>query len=86
MTRNSRGGTGLNKKKALVTGGASFIGSNLCQELAERGKHVIILDDLSTGKKGKCPKLWDGKARAYQVKQIRDIILRYKLHQEVNDV
>ena len=30
--------------------------------------------------------LKDGKAKAYQVKQIRDIILRYKLHQEVNDV
>jgi len=30
--------------------------------------------------------LKDGKAKAYQVKQIRGIILRYKLHQEVNDV
>ena len=30
--------------------------------------------------------LKDGKAKAYQVKQIRGIILRYKIHQEVNDV
>ncbi|MCL0042605.1 type II toxin-antitoxin system HicA family toxin [Thermodesulfovibrionales bacterium] len=30
--------------------------------------------------------LKDGKAKAYQVKQIRSIILRYKLHKEVNDV
>lgn len=30
--------------------------------------------------------LKDGEAKAYQVKQIRDIILRYKLHHEVNDV
>jgi len=37
--------------KALVSGGAGFIGSNLCQELAKRGNHVLILDDLSTGKK-----------------------------------
>ena len=30
--------------------------------------------------------LKDGKAKAYQVKQIRGIIIRYELHQEVNDV
>lgn len=30
--------------------------------------------------------LTDGKAKAYQVKQTRGIILRYKLHEEVNDV
>ena len=36
--------------KAVVTGGAGFIGSNLCEELARQGYHVIILDDLSTGK------------------------------------
>ena len=38
-------------KRVLVTGGADFIGSSLCQELAIRGNHVLILDDLSTGKK-----------------------------------
>ena len=37
-------------KKAIVTGGAGFIGSHLAEELAKRGYHVIILDDLSTGK------------------------------------
>ena len=36
--------------KAIVTGGAGFIGSHLAEELAERGYHVTILDDLSTGK------------------------------------
>ncbi len=36
--------------KAVVTGGAGFIGSNLCDELARQGYHVVILDDLSTGK------------------------------------
>ncbi|MEW6364770.1 MAG: SDR family oxidoreductase [Acidobacteriota bacterium] len=34
----------------LVTGGAGFIGSNLCQALVERGERVRVLDDLSTGK------------------------------------
>jgi hypothetical protein len=30
--------------------------------------------------------LGDGKAKAYQVKQIRDVILKYKLNREVEDV
>ena len=36
--------------KALVTGGAGFIGSHLCEELLSRGQEVIALDDLSTGR------------------------------------
>ena len=36
---------------AVVTGGAGFIGSNLVDKLIEQGIKVIILDDLSTGKK-----------------------------------
>lgn len=38
-------------KKALVTGGAGFIGSNLVDKLIDSGVEVVILDDLSTGKK-----------------------------------
>ena len=33
----------------LVTGGAGFIGANLCRRLASRGHTVVALDDLSTG-------------------------------------
>ena len=35
--------------KILVTGGAGFIGSFLCQELLHRGHEIYVLDDLSTG-------------------------------------
>ena len=35
--------------KVLVTGGAGFIGSNLCQRLLDDGYRVICLDNLSTG-------------------------------------
>lgn len=35
----------------LVTGGAGFIGSNLCRILLSEGHKVICLDDLSTGKR-----------------------------------
>lgn len=35
---------------ALVTGGAGFIGSHLCEALLRRGEHVICLDNFQTGK------------------------------------
>jgi UDP-glucose 4-epimerase len=34
----------------LVTGGAGFIGSNLCDRLLAEGKRVVAMDDLSTGR------------------------------------
>jgi len=37
-------------KRALVTGGAGFIGSNLSRALLEKGLEVIIIDNLSMGK------------------------------------
>jgi len=37
-------------KKALVTGGAGFIGSHLAAALLDRGWDVTVLDNLSTGK------------------------------------
>lgn len=36
-------------KKILVTGGAGFIGSNLCDYLVNKGFHVVCLDNFSTG-------------------------------------
>jgi len=35
--------------RVLVTGGAGYIGSILVDQLLERGFHVVVLDDLSTG-------------------------------------
>jgi UDP-glucose 4-epimerase len=36
-------------KKAIITGGAGFIGSNLADKLVDMGVEVHIIDDLSTG-------------------------------------
>src|SRR6202050_5430379 len=34
---------------SLVTGGAGFLGSHLCEELLRRGQRVICIDNLETG-------------------------------------
>ena len=34
----------------LITGGAGFIGSHLCEVLLARGHRVVAIDDLSTGR------------------------------------
>jgi UDP-glucose 4-epimerase len=42
-------------RKALVTGGAGFIGSHLVHSLMERGVEVVVLDNLSVGKAENLP-------------------------------
>jgi UDP-glucose 4-epimerase len=37
--------------RALVTGGAGFIGSNVVDALVERGDEITVIDNLSTGKR-----------------------------------
>jgi len=46
MKNNSKWG----RKKVLVTGGASFIGSTLVDALLKKGTHVRVVDDLSSGR------------------------------------
>lgn len=41
----------FSNKNVLVTGGAGFIGSNLCEELLRLGNKVVCLDNFSTGKR-----------------------------------
>ena len=41
----------ITKKKILVTGGAGFIGSNLCEALLEKNNKVVCLDNYATGKR-----------------------------------
>ncbi len=36
--------------RSLVTGGAGFVGSHLTEELAKRGREVVVVDDLSNGR------------------------------------
>ena len=57
--------------RALVTGGAGFIGSNLVDTLVEQGDEVTILDDLSTGKRENIEQALGNGARLVEV-DIRD--------------
>ena len=41
----------INMKRILVTGGAGFIGSNLCERLVNEGNDVICLDNYYSGRK-----------------------------------
>ncbi len=49
--------------KILVTGGAGFVGSNLVDKLILEGNEVVIIDDLSSGKK----EYLNPKAKFYQL-------------------
>lgn len=50
-----------NIKRILVTGGAGFIGSHLCEALLNDGNYVICLDNFFTGSKDNIAKFIDNK-------------------------
>jgi CDP-glucose 4,6-dehydratase len=57
----------LKPKNILVTGGAGFIGSNLVDRLVKDGHRMVVIDDLSSGRKENLNK----KAKFYKV-DVRD--------------
>ena len=66
--------------RVLVTGGAGFIGSTVCNLLVDSGHEVNILDNLSTGKKSNIPK----NATFFKVdigdtKKIKKILINKKI-------
>jgi nucleoside-diphosphate-sugar epimerase len=63
----------------LVTGGAGFIGSHVCEALIARGDRVRILDNFSTGKRdtsqrsqGSGIEFVEGDMRSYHI--VRDAV------------
>jgi len=63
------------RRKVFVTGGAGFLGSNLCHALAQRGARVVALDGFLFGG-GANPRNLDGADVDFVRGDIRDIDLR----------
>jgi len=49
----------MTRKRILVTGGAGFLGSHLCEKLLDQGNDVICVDNLFTGSKDNIRHLMD---------------------------
>jgi nucleoside-diphosphate-sugar epimerase len=48
----------MSKQKALVTGGAGFIGSHLVENLINEGYEIMLVDNLFEWEKGKHKKFY----------------------------
>ena len=57
----------------LVTGGAGFIGSNLCEAILDMGYEVVCLDNLSTGKQSNVDMFADRSGYTFINGDIRDL-------------
>ena len=57
----------------LVTGGAGFIGSHLCEHLVGEGHQIAVVDDLSSGDKSNLCSIidvidfYEGKIISYKI-------------------
>jgi UDP-glucose 4-epimerase len=58
--------------RALITGGAGFVGSWLARELLARGADVLVLDDLSTGQYENLEGIEDGRRLQLVVDTVND--------------
>lgn len=67
--------------RVLITGGAGFIGSHVADSLVERGDEVVIVDDLSTGRRANIQHLLD----ANRVELVEGSVLDSGLVTEVFD-
>ena len=79
----------ITNKRILVTGGAGFIGSNLCEELLSLGNQVSCLDNFATGKRHNIESFLDNTNFTFiegDIRNLNDCIkatenIDYVLHQ-----
>lgn len=72
--------------RALITGGAGFIGSHLAERLLAGGHHVVLLDDLSTGSLRNIAHLRHDPRLTYHIGSVENEPLVAKLVAEVDVV
>lgn len=74
------------KKRILITGGAGFIGSNLCHAFLAEGLEVICLDNLLTGKKSNLTNVLDNPDFKFVLGDIRDYEFMFEVMRGVHYV
>jgi UDP-glucose 4-epimerase len=70
----------------LITGGAGFIGSHLAERLLDRGEHVVLLDNLSTGSMDNIRHLKSRERMEYHLDSIENLRLIAELVDEADIV
>src|SRR5438045_46035 len=71
----------MSTKRILVTGGAGFLGSHLCERLVEDGHEVICLDNFFTGRRANI----EGLASHPRFELVREDVIR-RLTLEVDEI
>ncbi len=71
----------LHPNRVLVTGGAGFLGSHLCQRLLEEGSEVLCVDNFFTGRKDNVAHLLDNPAFELMRHDVN-----FPLHVEVDEI
>jgi UDP-glucose 4-epimerase len=66
----------VNERAVLVTGGAGFIGSHLCDRLLAEGANVVAVDDLSTGRASNLGQALGNERFAFVEQDVRSRTLR----------
>ncbi len=74
------------KKRFLITGGAGFIGSHLADRLLNKGHHVSVIDDLSTGSIRNIRHLKNNHAFSYVIDSVMNTRLLAELIDEADAV
>ena len=72
--------------KILVTGGAGFIGSHVSSKLIDLGHEVVVVDNLSTGKKSNIKKLLSNPKFQFYEKDILDLSPKDNLFSSVTAI
>ncbi len=71
----------MTDKRVLITGGAGFVGSHLCEALLDRGHEVLCVDNFYTGQRRNLAHLMDN--RRFEVLR-HDVC--FPLHVEVDEI
>jgi len=72
--------------RALITGGAGFIGSHLADHLIDMNHEVIVVDNLSTGNEDNLVEVRDAPGFTFHIGDVRDSALMYHLVNQVDCV